>query len=131
MFKVLKTEKNALKMYQDLQSLDWELSEYFNDCYDENFNTRIATSAFIELIINSKTTRKSIDDKKLIEKAKSIIANNMKQNVNMSKSKDDQIKEQEDALDEQTEILRQIYEQGRDEYLDLEDRVKDALIGER
>lgn len=90
----LKTEKNALKMYQDLQSLDWELSEYFNDCYDENFNTRIAISAFIELIINSKTTRKSIEDKKLIEKAKSIIANNMKQNVNMSKSKDDQIKEE-------------------------------------
>lgn len=88
----LKIEKNTLKMYQDLESLDWELSEYFNDCYDENFNTRIAISAFIELIINSKTTKKSIEDKKLIEKAKSIIANNnMKQNIELPKPQNEQI----------------------------------------
>ncbi len=91
----LKTEKNTLKMYQDLQSLDWELSECFYDCYDENFNIRIAISAFVELIINSKTTRKSIEDKKLIEKAKSIIANNnMKQNIELSKPQNEPIKEE-------------------------------------
>ena len=51
--------------------------------------------------------------------------------ISKLEGKEEEIKSEEDALDEQTEILRAIYDRGKDEYFDLENQIKDALINER
>jgi uncharacterized protein YeeX (DUF496 family) len=43
----------------------------------------------------------------------------------------DLIREEDDALDDIADDVESIYEEGKDEYFDLEERIKEALVGER
>lgn len=75
----LKTEKNTLKMYQDILALDYTLAKYFEESYYETFNAQVAINAYIDFAkSNEKTKQTSTEDKKLIAKAKAIIQQNIK-----------------------------------------------------
>lgn len=75
--KSIKKNKNTLKMYKNIQSLDWKNAELLEESYKEQFDIQIAINAYLEFAkAQSKEYKKELENKKLIAKAKEIIKNN-------------------------------------------------------
>lgn len=104
----LKTDKNTFKMYKELLAIDYSLAEYFDESYNEQFNAQVAINAYLEFIkANTIDIKQKLEDKKLIERARAIIEDNMKR-ASYEKLQEHLNNKQEDQLSTTPNILDEI-----------------------
>ena len=105
--------KNRQKQMVELESENSGLKKYA--WYDEKFGVQINWEEIEAL--------KSSTDDNLKEEVTQYISNLEKQ--------EELIKEEQDALENIEDTTWEIYRQGQDEYFDLEDRIKNAIVESR
>lgn len=81
--KKLKKDKNTFKMYQNIQGLDWKISELFDETYKQMFNVNMAISAYLNMK-NAYKGKSSLENKALREKAQAIIRANQQKMQEMA-----------------------------------------------
>lgn len=76
--KQLRKTKNIFELYKQLQTLDISLAKYFDTTYEQTMDVQIAINACL-VFMKENEKQASIENKKLIAKAKEIIQKNQKQ----------------------------------------------------
>lgn len=106
--KNLRKNKNALKMYENVERLDLNLANLFKESYTQMFNIQIAINAYLENVkYTSAAYKKEMENKRLIEKAKQIIKSNQQQQE-QTQILQEQPKKSAQSKDELSEIKTQL-----------------------
>lgn len=75
--KNFKKQKNKFKLYLNINSLSWKTSELFEDAYNELFDANLAIANYLAFAKqHSKAIKKELENEKLKQEAKQIIAQN-------------------------------------------------------